>query len=117
MKPGDMMSTFEDEHGIYIYIMNSKDLRAVPHVERLSEMSVHSLKIEGCTESFYYCARTAQVYRRAIDDDAGKPFDPKLLTTLEGLTHRGYTEGFLSRHTHDSYQNHEQDYSIGWKSR
>ncbi|MCG7388530.1 tRNA 5-hydroxyuridine modification protein YegQ [Pantoea sp. ACRSB] len=111
MKPGEVMSAFEDEHGTYI--MNSKDLRAVAHVERLSAMGVHSLKIEGRTKSFYYCARTAQVYRRAIDDAAaGKPFDPELLTTLEGLAHRGYTEGFLRRHTHDSYQNYAQGYSI-----
>ena len=33
---------------------------------------------------------------------AGKLFDLSLLTTLEGLAHRGYTEGFLRRHTHDS---------------
>lgn len=111
MKPGEVMSAFEDEHGTYI--MNSKDLRAVAHVERLSAMGIHSLKIEGCTKSFYYCARTAQVYRRAIDDAAaGKPFDTSLLATLEGLAHRGYTEGFLRRHTHDSYQNYEQGFSV-----
>ncbi|WP_058969256.1 prephenate-dependent tRNA uridine(34) hydroxylase TrhP [Type-D symbiont of Plautia stali] len=111
MKPGEVMSAFEDEHGTYI--MNSKDLRAVAHVERLTQMGVHSLKIEGRTKSFYYCARTAQVYRRAIDDAAaGKPFDPALLETLEGLAHRGYTEGFLRRHTHDSYQNYEQGFSV-----
>jgi len=111
MKPGEVMSASEDEHGTYI--MNSKDLRAVAHVERLSLMGVHSLKIEGRTKSYYYCARTAQVYRRAIDDAAaGKPFDPALLETLEGLAHRGYTEGFLRRHTHDSYQNYEQGFSV-----
>ena len=111
MKPGEVMSAFEDEHGTYI--MNSKDLRAVAHVERLSQMGVHSLKIEGRTKSFYYCARTAQVYRRAIDDAAaGKPFDPDLLETLEGLAHRGYTEGFLRRHTHDSYQNYQHGFSV-----
>ncbi|GLR10832.1 U32 family peptidase [Mixta theicola] len=111
MRPGEYMTAFEDEHGTYI--MNSKDLRAVAHVERLTRMGVHSLKIEGRTKSFYYCARTAQVYRRAIDDAAaGKPFDPTLLATLEGLAHRGYTEGFLRRHTHDSYQNYDYGYSI-----
>lgn len=111
MKPGDVMSAFEDEHGTYI--MNSKDLRAVAHVERLSQMGVHSLKIEGRTKSFYYCARTAQIYRWAIDDAAaGKPFNPQLLLALEGLAHRGYTEGFLRRHTHDSYQNYQQGYSV-----
>lgn len=111
MRPGEYMTAFEDEHGTYI--MNSKDLRAVAHVERLTRMGVHSLKIEGRTKSFYYCARTAQVYRRAIDDAAaGKPFDPTLLATLEGLAHRGYTEGFLRRHTHDSYQNYDYSYSV-----
>ena len=41
-------------------------------------MGVHSLKIEGHTKSFYYCARTAQVsIVQAIDDAvAGRPFDP-----------------------------------------
>ncbi|QUJ68092.1 tRNA 5-hydroxyuridine modification protein YegQ [Photobacterium sp. GJ3] len=110
-RPDEKMAAFEDEHGTYI--MNSKDLRAVQHVDRLSKMGVHSLKIEGRTKSFYYCARTAQVYRKAIDDAAdGKPFDESLMSTLESLAHRGYTEGFLRRHTHDAYQNYDYGYSI-----
>lgn len=110
-RPEEKMAAFEDEHGTYI--MNSKDLRAVQHVERLTKMGVHSLKIEGRTKSFYYCARTAQVYRKAIDDAvAGKPFDENLMGTLESLAHRGYTEGFLRRHTHDTYQNYDYGYSV-----
>jgi len=110
-KPGEYMPAFEDEHGTYI--MNSKDLRAVQHVERLTQMGVHSLKIEGRTKSHYYCARTAQVYRRAIDDAAaGKPFDASLMSTLENLAHRGYTEGFLRRHAHQEYQNYEYGHSV-----
>lgn len=113
-RPDEEMTAFEDEHGTYI--MNSKDLRAVQHVERLTALGVHSLKIEGRTKSFYYCARTAQVYRKAIDDAAaGKPFDESLMTTLESLAHRGYTEGFLRRHTHDEYQNYDYGYSISDK--
>ncbi|MCG3725029.1 tRNA 5-hydroxyuridine modification protein YegQ [Vibrio cincinnatiensis] len=110
-RPDEKMAAYEDEHGTYI--MNSKDLRAVQHVERLTQMGVHSLKIEGRTKSFYYCARTAQVYRKAIDDAvAGKPFDESLMGTLESLAHRGYTEGFLRRHTHDTYQNYDYGYSV-----
>lgn len=110
-RPEEKMQAFEDEHGTYI--MNSKDLRAVQHVETLTKIGVHSLKIEGRTKSFYYCARTAQVYRKAIDDAvAGKPFDQGLMTTLESLAHRGYTEGFLRRHTHDEYQNYDYGYSV-----
>ncbi|MEZ9230384.1 tRNA 5-hydroxyuridine modification protein YegQ [Vibrio amylolyticus] len=110
-RPEEKMAAYEDEHGTYI--MNSKDLRAIQHVERLTKMGVHSLKIEGRTKSFYYCARTAQVYRKAIDDAvAGKPFDESLMGTLESLAHRGYTEGFLRRHTHDTYQNYDYGYSV-----
>lgn len=111
-RPGELMPVYEDEHGTYI--MNSKDLRAVQHVERLTKMGIHSLKIEGRTKSHYYVARTAQVYRKAIDDAvAGRPFDMSLMDTLENMAHRGYTEGFYRRHVHDEYQNYETGNSIG----
>ncbi|MDP7592025.1 MAG: tRNA 5-hydroxyuridine modification protein YegQ [Litorilituus sp.] len=109
-RPGEYMPAFEDEHGTYI--MNSKDLRAVEHVERLVKMGVHSLKIEGRTKSFYYCARTAQVYNQAILDTlANKAFNPNLNTDLEHLAHRGYTEGFLQRHRPSDTQNYDYGYS------
>ena len=102
----EMFAAEEDEHGTYF--MNSKDLRAVQHVDRLAKMGIHSLKIEGRTKSYFYCARTAQIYRKAIDDAiAEKPFDSALMTQLEGLANRGYTEGFLRRHVHSEYQNYE----------
>ena len=104
-RPDEHMAAFEDEHGTYI--MNSKDLRAVQHVARLTHMGVHALKIEGRTKSHFYCARTTQVYRKAIDDAvAGREFDRSLMTDLESLAQRGYTEGFLRRHVHDEYQNY-----------
>lgn len=110
-KPTEAMPAFEDEHGTYI--MNSKDLRAVQHVDRLTRAKVHSLKIEGRTKSFYYAARTAQIYRQAIEDAvAGRPFNPALLTELDGLASRGYTEGFLRRHIPISeLQNYEKSAS------
>jgi len=94
-RPGQLMPILEDEHGTYI--MNSKDLRAVEHIERLVKIGVNSLKVEGRTKSLYYAARTAQVYRQAIDDAvAGRPFDISLLGQLQGLANRGYTDGFTS---------------------
>ena len=104
-RPGQLMPIMEDEHGTYI--MNSKDLRAVEHVERLVQIGVDSLKIEGRTKSLYYVARTAQVYRRAIDDAvADRPFNPALMLELEGLANRGYTSGFLERRPSQDYQNY-----------
>jgi putative protease len=110
-RENDLMPMFEDEHGTYI--MNSKDLRAIQHVQRLQEIGVHSLKIEGRTKSHYYAARTAQAYRQAIDDAAkGKSFDMNLMDTLENMSNRGYTEGFYRRHVHDEYQNYTRGASI-----
>ncbi|TGG90796.1 U32 family peptidase [Natronospirillum operosum] len=110
-RPGEHMPAWEDEHGTYI--MNSKDLRAVQHIERLTRIGVHSLKIEGRTKSHYYVARTAQIYRQAIADAVeGRPFNPDLMYQLENLANRGYTEGFYRRHTHDQYQNYTQGRSI-----
>ena len=110
-RPGEMMPIMEDEHGTYI--MNSKDLRAIEHVERLAKIGVDSLKIEGRTKSLYYVARTAQTYRRAIDDAvAGRPFNPHLITELEGLANRGYTGGLLERRPANDYQNYETGTSV-----
>ena len=104
-RPGELMPVMEDEHGTYI--MNSKDLRAIEHVQRLTEIGVDCLKIEGRTKSHYYVARTAQAYKQAIDDTlAGRPFDPKLLGVLENLANRGYTDGFYERHHTHEYQNY-----------
>jgi len=106
--PGELMPVLEDEHGTYI--MNSKDLRAVEHVERLAKIGIDSLKVEGRTKSIYYVARTAQVYRQAIDDAvAGRPFNYSLLGALDALASRGYTDGFYERHhTHE-----QQNYMLG----
>jgi putative protease len=99
----------EDEHGTYI--LNSKDLRAIEHVQRLVEIGVDSLKIEGRTKSPYYVARVAQAYRAAIDAAvAGEALDPALIDSLDGLANRGYTGGFFDRHQEASAM---QNYARG----
>lgn len=106
-RPGEYMPAYEDEHGTYI--MNSKDLRAVQHVQKLVEMGIESLKIEGRTKSHYYAARTAQVYRTAIDAaEEGIAFDKDWMVQLDHLANRGYTEGFYRRHVPSEYQNYSE---------
>ncbi len=108
--PDELMPVLEDEHGTYI--MNSKDLRAVEHVERLAKIGIDSLKVEGRTKSIYYVARTAQVYRQAIDDAvAGRPFNYGLLGALDALASRGYTDGFYERHHTHEHQNYMRGHS------
>ena len=114
-RPGSFMPVEEDEHGPYV--MNSKDLRAIEHVKRLVDIGIDSLKIEGRTKSPYYVSRTAQAYRKAIDDAvAGREMDPALLGQLEGLANRGYTSGFFQRHTPEATQNYLRGYSESGRS-
>lgn len=109
-RKGELLPIMEDENGTYI--MNSKDLRAIEHIQRLVEIGVDSLKIEGRTKSHYYVARTAQTYRQAIDDAlADRPFNPQLLGVLENLASRGYTDGFYQRHHTHEHQNYINGYS------
>jgi putative protease len=109
-RPGEQMPIMEDEHGTYI--MNSKDLRAIEHVNRLVKIGVDCLKIEGRTKSHYYVARTTQTYRRAIDAALrGEVFNPALLGELENLANRGYTDGFFERHHTHEYQNYIDSHS------
>ncbi|MBF0263858.1 MAG: tRNA 5-hydroxyuridine modification protein YegQ [Gammaproteobacteria bacterium] len=109
-RANELMPIYEDENGTYI--MNSKDLRALEHVERLMQIGVDSLKIEGRTKSHYYVARTAQVYHRAIESIyKGDGLDESLFGDLNNLANRGYTDGFYQRHhTHD-YQNYLDNHS------
>jgi len=112
--PEELMPVLEDEHGTYI--MNSKDLRAVEHVERLVKIGIDSLKIEGRTKSIYYVARTAQVYRQAIDDAVhGRKFDLELLGALDALANRGYTDGFYERHHTHEQQNYMRGHSESFR--
>ena len=105
-RPGELMPAFEDEHGTYI--MNSRDLRAVEHVEKFVQMGLTSLKIEGRTKSYFYVARTAQVYRQAIDAATeGRKLSDTLLRDLDSLSNRGYTDGFYSRRPISELQNYE----------
>lgn len=114
-RPGELVPIEEDMHGTYI--MNSKDLRAIEHVQKLTEMGIDSFKIEGRTKSPYYVSRTVQSYRAAIDDAvAGRPFNPQLLGHLEGLANRGYTDGFFQRHHDREYQNYLRGFSLSGRS-
>lgn len=114
LRQGEWMEISEDENGTYI--MNSRDLRAIQHVQKLVEIGIDSLKIEGRTKSAYYVARTSQLYRQAIDDAvAGRDFSPELYGKLEGLANRGYTDGFLQRHVPDAYQNYLSASSVHYR--
>ena len=105
------MPIVEDEHGTYI--MNSKDLRAIEHLDELWNAGVESFKIEGRTKSIYYLSLITKTYRKAINAMVeNKPFDPKLLSETEKTANRGFTTAFLlsaSERATESFDSPQKD--------
>ncbi len=92
-RSGDHYDIQEDERGTYI--LNSKDLCMINHLNDLIDAGVTSFKIEGRMKSPYYVATITNAYRRAIDDLAlGNPFNDVLLDEVNKTSHRRYTTGF-----------------------
>ncbi len=93
-RQGEHYEIQEDERGTYI--LNSKDMCMIDHLDDVVDAGVTSFKIEGRMKSAYYVATVVNAYRRAIDAlKDGKPFDQELLEELEKTSHRRYTTGFF----------------------
>ncbi len=93
-RPGEYFPVYE-ENG-ETYIMNSRDMCMIDHVDDLLAAGVDSLKIEGRAKSAYYAAVVTGAYRRAIDAAAaGEPLDPVWRDEVEHISHRHYSTGFF----------------------
>ena len=95
-RPGEYYQIKEDEHGSYI--MNSKDLCMIEHIDEVIEAGVYSLKIEGRMKSNFYVAAVVKAYRQAVDAYLASPKDYKFkkewMDNLNKVSHRIYSTGF-----------------------
>ncbi len=92
-RPGEYFPVFEDEKGTYI--LNSKDMCMIDHLDDLMNAGVDCIKLEGRAKSAYYAAIVTGAYRHGIDDvAAGKPLDPVWRDEVEHVSHRIYSTGF-----------------------
>ena len=93
-RPGEYFPVFEDEKGTYI--MNSRDMCMIDHLDDLQKAGVDCIKIEGRAKSAYYAAIVTGAYRHCIDDVlAGRPLDPVWRAEVEKVSHRHYSTGFF----------------------
>ena len=92
-RPGEYFPVFEDEKGTYI--MNSRDMCMIDHLDELTQAGVNCFKIEGRAKSAYYAAIVTGAYRHVLDDVlAGRPADPVWRDEVEHVSHRHYATGF-----------------------
>ncbi len=103
-RPGEYFPVFEDEKGTYI--MNSRDLCMIDHLDDLIGAGVDCLKIEGRAKSAYYAAIVTGAYRHCLDAAAaGLPVDPVWRDEVEHVSHRHYATGFFYGQPGQYYEN------------
>ena len=103
-RPGEYFPIEEDAQGSYI--LNSRDMCMIDHLDDLCDAGVSSLKIEGRAKSAYYAAIVTGAYRHCLDDAAaGKPLDPVWRDEVEHVSHRPYATGFYYGHPGQYYVN------------
>jgi len=92
-RPGEFFPVYEDEKGTYI--LNSRDMCMIDHLQELSDAGVDCIKIEGRAKSAYYAAIVTGAYRHCIDDlVAGREPDPVWKDEVNHISHRVYSTGF-----------------------
>ncbi len=93
-RPGEFFPVEEDAKGTYI--MNSRDMCMIDHLDDLMDAGVDCLKIEGRAKSGYYAAIVTGAYRHVLDAVAeGRPIDPVWRDEVEHVSHRPYATGFF----------------------
>lgn len=84
----------EDNRGTYI--LNSKDLNMIKHLNELEKAGVSSLKIEGRMKSSYYVANITNAYRRALNAiEHGEDVSDEIYNETFKSSHRNYATGFF----------------------
>lgn len=104
-RPGQEFEIGEDNFGTYI--MNSKDLNMIEHMDKLKAAGVASVKIEGRNKKALYVATVVNAYRHVLDGE-----DPaKWARELENVSHRPYSTGFYFGQAEQSpdYDGYEQN--------
>lgn len=115
-KGGEYYPIEEDERGSYI--LNSKDLNMISHIDEMVDAGVISLKIEGRMKSEYYLATVINAYRRAIDEyckigdkyKENSMFYDELIKT----SHRAFTTAYTLGDNCDTV-NYSDSQSVGEK--
>lgn len=88
-KNGDFFTIVSERNGSFI--LNSRDMCMVSHLDEIIDSGIVSLKIEGRMKSILYVATVVNAYRMALDG-----CDMNIvLNELEQVSHRPYTTGFM----------------------
>jgi len=94
-RPGEYYPIEENDEGTFI--MNSKDMCMIEHLQKFKDLGIKALKIEGRNKSEYYTALTVRAYRNALDElelPENQRNTAYWKEELEKTSHRDFSYGF-----------------------
>jgi len=105
-RPGEYLPVFEDDHGTYM--LNSKDLCTIEFFDKLLEVGLDSLKIEGRIKGAFYNAVVTKTYRQAVDMyfRGEYAYNPLWMEELRSVSNRQFTSGFYLNSPDSDSQNY-----------
>ncbi|HDH50817.1 MAG TPA: U32 family peptidase, partial [Nitrospirae bacterium] len=108
-RPREHLPVYENDRGTYV--LSSKDLCMIGHLDSLADAGVDSFKIEGRMKGINYVAGVVKTYREAVDSLKNRPYrvKEKWLKELSMFSSRGYTTGMFLGKQPDSGYNHDEE--------
>lgn len=79
------------------YLLSTRDLALYEHLNKITQLNVNSLKIEGRMRSPEYVAIVVNIYRKALDSISRKKWKPKKddINNLKLAFNRDFTRGYI----------------------
>ncbi len=108
-RPQQYHPVYENDRGTYV--LSSKDLCMIDHLDKLADAGIDSFKIEGRMKGINYVAGVVKTYREAVDSLKNLPYRVKAswLQELSMFSSRGYTTGMFLGKQPDSGYNHDEE--------
>lgn len=110
-RPGEYFPVYENEKGTYI--MSSRDLCMIEHLDKLMDAGVTSFKLEGRMKGINYAAGVVKIYREALDAfSEGKDVSHRVegwRRELSFFSNRGFTTGMYFGKQPDEDYNHDTE--------
>jgi putative protease len=105
-RPGEYFPVYENERGTYV--MSSRDLCMIGHLDKLADAGITCFKIEGRMKGINYVAGVVKTYREAMDSLGKKPYKIKeqWMDDLAMFSSRGFTTGMFFGKQPDEGYNH-----------
>ena len=98
------------------YLLSTKDLNTIFNIDKLIDLGIDSLKVEGRMKSSEYVYLVTSLYRKAIDSyiSTGKiNITSKDIDDMKKIFNRDFTKGFLFNEDNNNFTNEFRPNHIG----